>query len=101
MERAKNISAAAIGALAVVFTAGCSGSTTYHLDPAQVALTEQMGAAVDDGEITLFESYVGVAVPHCVSSLAASYSVVAIDAGKLVPANVPPELVLRPAESYE
>jgi hypothetical protein len=63
MDRANTSFAATIGVAAVLFTAGCSGSTTHHLDPAQLALSQKMGAAFDDGELKLFESYVGVNLP--------------------------------------
>jgi hypothetical protein len=43
--------------------AGCSGSTTRNLDPANLALTAKMAPAYDDGELTLYESYVGVNLP--------------------------------------
>jgi hypothetical protein len=61
MQRA-NTRAAAIGATALL-AAACSGSTTRHLDPAQVAMTDKMMAAYDDGELTLYESYMAVNLP--------------------------------------
>jgi hypothetical protein len=52
-----------IGAVATLALAGCSGSTTRNLDPANLALTAKMAPAYDDGELTLYESYIGVNLP--------------------------------------
>jgi hypothetical protein len=61
MESAKP--SALIATAAVLFAAGCSGDTTRHLDPSQLAMKSTMEAAFDDGELTLFESYVPVNLP--------------------------------------
>lgn len=52
-----------LAATAACVLAGCSGSTTQHLDPQNLAMTATMPAAYDDGETQLFESYVGVNLP--------------------------------------
>jgi hypothetical protein len=61
METAKP--SALIATAAVLFAAGCSGDTTRHIDPSQLAMNSTMAAAFDDGEVTLFESYVAVNLP--------------------------------------
>jgi hypothetical protein len=52
-----------VATAAVLFAAGCGGDTTRHLDPSQLAMKSTMAAAFDDGELTLFESYVPVNLP--------------------------------------
>ena len=59
MERA-NTKAALLAAL---LAAACSGNTTRHLDPGQVAMTDKMTAAYDDGEKQIYEAYIAVNLP--------------------------------------
>lgn len=63
MNLARTTSLSVLGVAGILVLAGCNGSTTRQLDPANLALTEKMAPAYDDGELTLFESYVGVDLP--------------------------------------
>jgi hypothetical protein len=63
MDRTHAPALSTIVMVAAFCVAGCSGSTTRHLDPQNLALTANMPAAFDDGETKLFESYAGVNLP--------------------------------------
>jgi len=63
MARTQAPALSTIGVAAAFAVAGCNGSTTRHLDPQDLALTSSMAPAYDDGELQLFESYVGVNLP--------------------------------------
>ena len=63
MKRSENITLQTVGALAALALTACSGSTTRHLDPQNLALTSKMAAAFGTGEDAVYESYVGVNLP--------------------------------------
>lgn len=63
MERTHTPALSTIAVAGSLILAGCSGSTTRHLDPQNLAMTSSMAAAYDDGETKLYESYAPVNLP--------------------------------------
>jgi hypothetical protein len=63
MDRTFKPALSTIAVAAAFALTGCSGSTTRHLDPQNLAMTSSMAAAYDDGETQLFESYAPVNLP--------------------------------------
>jgi hypothetical protein len=63
MDRTYTPALSTIAVAASLTLIGCSGSTTRHLDPQNLAMTSSMAPAYDDGETKLYESYAPVNLP--------------------------------------